>query len=848
MTTGKQRLFTVRNSGFEQDMNALTMNSLEEPDRKPPAGADSSKPKKEPKPQPKVEPRIEPKEVAREPVAEEAPVAAPEPTSAAHAARLAQIRQMLAFKQAQQDRMAAEMAEQERRQKEEAEKKIAEEAAIQAELERRREEKRLEKEELAKQGKLLSKKQKERLAFDQMRISQLRSATQANHVPNHQPRERRPDKPAAAPPEKQAEKKQAEKKPAVAASWDDCLTTSEEESEDEESPPPSAAEPSEQFPKDGTLRSPICCILGHVDTGKTKLLDKIRQTNVQEGEAGGITQQIGATYFPIEAIKKRTGLLAESQSLEVNVPGLLIIDTPGHESFTNLRSRGSSLCNIAILVIDITAGLEAQTLESLNLLKSRKTPFLVALNKVDRIYDWVPQPNAPIRDTLAKQGSAVRAEFEERLSKIKLALAEQGMNAEIYYKNRDFRKNLAIVPTSAVTGEGVPDLLMLIIQLTQKMMSDDLRYVSGLLECTVLEVKVVEGLGTTVDCVLSNGVLREGDRIAICGLNGPIITNVRALLTPQPLREMRVKGQYQHHRMVTAAIGVKISAPDLEGAVAGCRLLRIEPGMSDLAVAEQVMADLATLLNSVDKTEAGVCVQASTLGSLEALLQFLRDMKIPVSGINIGPVHKRDVIRASTIMDRAPEYAAILAFDVKIEREAQDVAAEMGVKIFSADIIYHLFDRFTAYMKDREEQRKKELADQAVFPCALKIVPGCIFNARDPIVMGVNVTEGTLRVGTPLCVIGPDGATVNLGRVISLEVNHKAVPHLRRGTTSVAIRIEPPPGEAPKAFGRHFKESDEVFSRLTRTSIDVLKDHFRGDLDKEDWVLVIRLKKLLGIQ
>ncbi|KAJ3500406.1 hypothetical protein NLJ89_g9810 [Agrocybe chaxingu] len=250
------------------------------------------------------------------------------------------------------------------------------------------------------------------------------------------------------------------------------------------------------------LRSPICYILGHVDTGKTKLLDKI---HVQEGEAGGITQQIGATYFPAEAIKTKTAVMNRDNQQEYKIPGLLIIDTPGHESFTNLRSRGSSLCNIAILVVDIMHGLEVQTLESLRLLRDRKTPFIVALNKIDRIYGWVATPDGAFRESLAKQSCSVQREFEDRLSKTILAFAEEGLNACLYYEDKNMGRNVSLVPTSAITGEGVPDMIMLLVNLTQRRMSDRLVYLSEL-ECTVLEVKVIEGLGTTIDVVLSNAI------------------------------------------------------------------------------------------------------------------------------------------------------------------------------------------------------------------------------------------------------------------------------------------------------------------------------------------------------
>lgn len=515
------------------------------------------------------------------------------------------------------------------------------------------------------------------------------------------------------------------------------------------------------------LRSPICCILGHVDTGKTKILDKIRQTNVQEGEAGGITQQIGATYFPVEALQTKTQVVNKDGSFEFKVPGLLVIDTPGHESFTNLRSRGSSLCNIAILVVDIMHGLEPQTLESMRLLRDRKTPFIVALNKIDRLYGWKKIDNNGFQESLALQNKGVQNEFRDRLEKTKVAFAEQGFNSELYYENRSMAKNVSFVPTSAHTGEGIPDMLKLLVNLTQERMTNKLMYLSEV-ECTVLEVKVIEGLGTTIDVVLSNGVLREGDRIVLCGLNGAISTNIRALLTPAPLKELRIKSQYVHNQEVKASLGVKIAANDLEHAIAGSRLLVVGPGDDEEDLEEEVMSDIENLLGKVSKTGRGVSVQASTLGSLEALLEFLKVSKIPVANISIGPVYKRDVMSAGIMLEKAKEYAVMLCFDVKVDKDAQAYADDVGVKIFTADIIYHLFDDFTKHMAQLTEQKKEDSKLLAVFPCVLS--PVAVFNKKDPILVGVDVTEGSLRLLTPIAAVRTNPVTnvkeiVSLGRV-----------------------------------------------------------------------------------
>jgi translation initiation factor 5B len=309
-----------------------------------------------------------------------------------------------------------------------------------------------------------------------------------------------------------------------------------------------------------------------VDTGKTKILDKIRHTNVQDGEAGGITQQIGATFVPQEAIMEQTKMMKEFQKAEIKVPGLLIIDTPGHESFSNLRTRGSSMCDIAILVVDIMHGLEPQTIESLNLLKKGNVPFVVALNKIDRLLDWRRNPTGSVKETIKRQKPNTKAEFDERIQGVILEFAEQGLNAALYWDKVDFKEYIPLVPTSAHSGDGMGDLISHIVTQSETNLVQSLMF-SKEVEAIVLEVKVIAGLGTTIDVILRNGILNEGDTLVLMGMEGPFVAQGRALLMPQPLRELRVKNAYINHKTIIASQGVKITGKDLEKTLAGTPVL-----------------------------------------------------------------------------------------------------------------------------------------------------------------------------------------------------------------------------------------------------------------------------------
>ncbi|XP_032412051.1 eukaryotic translation initiation factor 5B isoform X1 [Xiphophorus hellerii] len=591
------------------------------------------------------------------------------------------------------------------------------------------------------------------------------------------------------------------------------------------------------------LRAPVVCVLGHVDTGKTKILDKLRHTHVQDGEAGGITQQIGATNVPKETIEEQTKMVKNFDRENIKIPGMLIIDTPGHESFSNLRNRGSSLCDIAILVVDIMHGLEPQTIESINLLKEKKCPFIVALNKIDRLYDWKKSPDTDVVATLKKQKKNTKDEFDERTKAIIVEFAQQSLNAALFFENKDPRTFVSLVPTSAHSGDGMGNLIALLVELTQSMLARRLAHCDEL-RAQVMEVKALPGMGTTIDVILINGRLREGETIIVPGVEGPIVTQIRGLLLPPPLKELRVKSQYEKHKEVSTAQGVKILGKDLEKTLAGLPLLVAHRDDEVPVLKDELVKELKQTLSSIKLEEKGVYVQASTLGSLEALLEFLRTSKVPYAGINIGPVHKKDVMKASTMLEHDLQYAVILAFDVKVERESQEMADSLGVRIFSAEIIYHLFDAFTKYREDYKKSKQEEFKHIAVFPVKLRVLPQFIFNSRDPIVMGVSVEAGLLKQGTPLCV--PSKGFVEIGVVTSIEMNHKSVDTAKKGQ-EICVKIEPIPGESPKMYGRHFEATDVIVSKITRASIDALKNWFRDEMQKSDWQLIMELKKTFEI-
>ncbi len=528
-----------------------------------------------------------------------------------------------------------------------------------------------------------------------------------------------------------------------------------------------------------SVRQPIVSVLGHVDHGKSTILDSIRGTNVVSREAGGITQHIGATDVPIETIHSLCGGLIGGQRFEV--PGLLFIDTPGHYSFVSLRSRGGALADLAILVIDINEGLKPQTTESINILRKLRTPFVIAANKIDLIPGWRAQKGKPIGESLEAQDSRVSSELDERLYALVGRLYDVGgFSADRFDRITDFTKSVAIVPVSGKTGEGLADLLLILIGLAQKFLESNLRTESGPGEGTVLEVKEDKGIGTVMDTIIYSGTIAVGDTIVISSVKGaPIQTKVRAMLRPKPLDEIRDSNQgFDHVESVSAAAGIRVVAPNLEDAMAG-GLVRVVSDDIEKTL-EDVQKESAI---NVELSEQGIIVRGDTIGSLEALAFEAKNADMPMRKIDIGNVSRKDVVEASNFDD--PLHKAIFAFSVGVNADARDAARELGVTLFESKVVYKLLEDYDVWCKERSRELEAQKRLKIFYPGKVSILRDHVFRVSKPAIVGVRVLAGRIRPGQSL--MRDDGRPV--GRIKSIRKGEKTLPEARMGD-EVAIAID----------------------------------------------------------
>jgi translation initiation factor 5B len=571
---------------------------------------------------------------------------------------------------------------------------------------------------------------------------------------------------------------------------------------------------------DHTLRTPIVAVLGHVDHGKTSLLDRIRGSAVTAGESGAITQHIGATAVPLSVISEIAGELVDPTDFDL--PGLLFIDTPGHHSFSTLRSRGGALADIAILVVDVNDGFQPQTMEAIDILKRTQTPFIVAANKIDTVPGWNPNENMPVQQTIDAQSERVTSDVNEKLYEIIGELSDNGFSADMYWRVQNFQANIGVVPVSAETGEGVPDLLTVMMGLSQRYMKEEMEIdAAGPGVGTVLEVKDTQGFGTTLDAIIYDGTIRNDDTIVVGGLQGPIVTDVRALLRPRPLEEIRTEQQFEQVDEVAAADGVKIAAPELDDAIAGApiRVLRNRDRAEVIAEVEEELSEI-----EVTTQEEGVVVKADTLGSLEALSSTLEEEEIPIMRAEVGAVAPRDIRVAETANE--PTHRAILAFSVDVLDDARALAEQEGVELFEDDVIYQLVEGYDDHVTEIETAQQEQILENITRPAKFRVLPDHTFRQNDPAVVGVEVLSGELRRNTN--VVKWDGNEAKrIGRLKSLQDEGEDIDSARTGER-LAASIDGP------TVGRQIEEGDDLWVEVPEKHAKILEQELREDISVDE--------------
>ncbi len=579
------------------------------------------------------------------------------------------------------------------------------------------------------------------------------------------------------------------------------------------------------------LRQLIITVMGNVDAGKTQLLDTIRNTSIVESEPGKITQSIGCSIISTETIKKISGSLLQRHKIEIKIPGFVIIDTPGHAAFTNLRKRGGNLADIAILVLDVNEGIKPQTIECIDILKQYKTPFVVALNKIDLLQGWSSNAKAGLLENIQKQNEGTMLLLEKKLYETVGKLSELGFNSERFDRVEDYTKQVALIPTSAKTGEGLPELLMVMTGLSQKFLEESLKIdIKGSAKGTVLEVKEEKGLGTTIDVIIYDGSLKQNDTIVIGSVAEPIVTKVKALFEPKPLAEMRdKKAKFKSVKEVKAATGVKISAPELDKAVAGMPLRSCEPNDIE-KVKKELKQEIEEVIIETDRQ--GIVIKADSLGSLEALIKILKEKNIELKKASIGNISKKDISDAEINHEKDPLQSVVLGFNVEL---MQDVDSR-GATVFVNNVIYKLIEDFEKWQHNERKRLEGKETELLFSPCKLRLLKGYVFRQNNPAVAGVEVLAGTLRVGVPL--MKEDGVAITEAK--SMQEEQENIEKAEKGKR-IAVSFP------NVTMGRQIREEDTLFSAIPEEQFRKFKE-FKKNLTQDEISILKEIAEIMRKQ
>lgn len=579
-------------------------------------------------------------------------------------------------------------------------------------------------------------------------------------------------------------------------------------------------------------RSPIVSVLGHVDHGKTTLLDHIRGSTIASKEAGGITQHIGATEIPMDVISSICGGFLKKMNIQEQLPGLFFIDTPGHEAFTTLRKRGGSLADLAILIMDVTEGFKPQTYEALNILKSSKTPFVVAANKIDKIPGWNSQEGECFSKVIQHQHKNVAFDLDQKIYEIVGTLHEEGFESERFDRVNNFASQITIVPISAYTGEGLPELLTMLLGLAYQYLSEQLQIeedapASG----TVLEVKEEKGLGLTIDTILYDGVLNKDDRIMMLTKENKVIsTKIRSLLKPKPLEEIREsKTMFEDTNQIVAAAGVKVVAPHVDDVVSGSPLKVAND--DNIRVEDELLSEVDNI--RIQTNDVGILVKADTLGSLEALVNILDSKDIPIKSAEIGDISRRDIINASIMYEENEKYGVIIAFNVNILPSAEDELNDQNIRVFQDRVIYQLTEDYLDWVNTANERQKKAKLASIIRPSKIRIMPKLVFRHSKPAIAGVEIMSGIIEKGVTL--INDKGHVV--GVVESMEDNGENLPKVSRGS-QVAMAI----GDA--VFEKDFEEGDVLYVNMSERNFFAINNELKDKLLDDEILTMEELQEI----
>ena len=552
------------------------------------------------------------------------------------------------------------------------------------------------------------------------------------------------------------------------------------------------------------IRTPIIAFLGHVDAGKTTLQDFIRKTSTAESEPGEITQSIGASRVPGSTIKSLCGSLLEQLRIDLKIPGFLMIDTPGHSAFVSLRRRGGTLADLAVLVVDVNDGLMPQTLEAIEILKKFKTPFVIAVNKLDTIEGWM-RADGNLLQKISAQQKQVQDHLDTKIYDLVMKMSELGFNADRYDRVEDYSKTLTMVPCSAKTGEGIPELLVMIAGISQKFLGEKLEFSeSSPAKGTIIEVTKEKGMGTTLDTIIYEGVLRKNDQILIGGIDHPILTKVKALLEPKPLSELKegTRKLVQVQECV-AATGVKISAIGIESALAGMPMLACSENFEQAK--KEIQKEISEMEIPLEKE--GIIAKADTLGSLEALVMLLRENSIKVKKASVGAVTRKDISDASAMLESDPLNAAIAGFNVETPK-----SETRGIKIITGDIIYSIIEKIQKWQKQEKDRIEGKALENITRPCKILLMKGYVFRQSNPAIIGTEVILGKLKAETPLMKKGPE-----ITRVKEIKLDQKNINEATKGQ-KISAAYE------GATLGRQIKEEDTLYSAVTENDYKKLKE------------------------